>query len=39
MLFILVASNTCNHVVAIDCHLIGSQVFEFVRLFWAGSVL
>ena len=38
-LFILVASNTCNHVVTMDCHLIGSHLFEFVGLVWAGSVL
>ena len=38
-LLILVASNTCNHVVTIDCHLIGSHLFEFVCLLRTGSVL
>ena len=33
------ASNTCNHVVTFDCHLIGSHLFEFVCLLWTGSVL
>ena len=33
------ASNTCNHVVTIDCHLIGSHLFEFVCLLWTGSFL
>ena len=26
-------------VVTIDCHLIGSHLFEFVCLLWTGSVL
>ena len=34
-----VASNTCNHVVAIDCHLIGSHLLELVCPHWAGSIL
>ena len=38
-MFITVARNTCNHVVNIDCHLIGSHLFEFVCLLWAGSAL
>ena len=38
-LFILVACNTCNHVVPIDCHLIGSHFFEFICLLSIGRVL
>ena len=38
-LLILVAGNTCNHVLAIDSHLICSHFFEFVCLLRTGSVL
>ena len=38
-LFILVACNTFNHVVAINCHLMDSYFFEFVYLLRVGSVL
>ena len=31
--------KTCNHVVAIGCHLIGSHFFEFVCLLSLGSIL
>ena len=33
------AGNTCNHVVAIDYHLMCSHFFDFVCLFRAGSIL
>ena len=37
--FYHVAGNTCNHIVAIECHLIGNHLLEFVCVLWAGSVL
>ena len=38
-MFKLGASNTCNHLVAILCNVIGSDFFEFLCLLRVGSVL
>ena len=38
-LFVPVTCNTCNHVVAVNCHFMGSHFFEFVCLPNDGSFL